>query len=160
MLQEKDVITAWYYANEKAEYYRNKYKRARKNFDIYYAKYKLYRAFEERAYALLMAIRCKRNLYGRPSNFTLLKSDEYLKREKARIEKGRHRFLTLHTYETWFMQTGLHCDYGTYTCVSCGRKFHHSPSRVWKAAKIIHECACGYCTNDIIEADYGKRPYF
>lgn len=162
MLQESRIISLCNYTDEKASYYRKKYDRARKSqsIDLNFKKYKLYKSFSRRSFDLLMSIRCGYNLFGRPSKYILMTSQQYLKSEKERIEKGRHRFLNLHTYGTWFYQTGLHCDYGTFTCEICGSKFYHSPSRIRKAAKVIYNCACGHCTNEIINADYGKQPYF
>jgi hypothetical protein len=74
-------------------------------------------------------------------------------------EKKRIEFLTKRRYSVWFMQRSLSADYGTFTCDKCGSTFYHSPSIITKAREELYHCACGHCTNDIINQDWGERPF-
>lgn len=76
------------------------------------------------------------------------------KKEERRIE-----FQTKHTYSMWFFSNSLGADYGQYQCNNCQRTFYHSPATIKLAAKVVYACACGYCTNNIIERDWNETPY-
>ncbi len=82
---------------------------------------------------------------------------------KARLkqkEEKRQAFLTKYRYNIWFYSNSLTADYGTFTCNICSVKFYHSPARIYLAGKIIHDCCCGNCTNNLIGKDNnGKYPF-
>lgn len=142
-----------------AQTFRAKYDRARRPDyrERYWEKYCLYRDFSNRAFHLIFNLRHPKRfgirslLYQTP--------EEFRKRQQNRIAKGKERFERLHTYSTWFMQTSFRSDYGTYKCNKCGRVFYHSPSTIYRAKAVVYNCACGYCTNDIIKSDYNQEPY-
>lgn len=64
-----------------------------------------------------------------------------------------------HTYDLWFIQAILEADYGSFTCDTCGRKFHHSPSTIYFNHEVKYTCCCGHCTNQIILNDWNEKPY-
>ncbi|KAB2913951.1 MAG: hypothetical protein F9K23_15900 [Bacteroidetes bacterium] len=81
------------------------------------------------------------------------------KYETLQKEKRRTEFENKHTYSPWFYSNSFSADYGTYTCDSCQRTFHHSPSTIKLAGKVVYNCACGSCTNSIIYRDWRRNPY-
>lgn len=155
------AIRVGLYIEAKVSFYRSKWEKARKqeNRQYYWHKYNLYHDFLDRAFHLVLNLRNPQK-FGVPKFRLLTKTPEQYRRQEAeRIAKGKAKFENLHEFEPWFFGTGLHQDYGTFTCSNCKREFFHSPSRIKKAGKIIYNCACGHCTNDIINRDYNSQPY-
>lgn len=99
------------------------------------------------------------NRFGEPDILQSKQASYYKQDEAVRIERGRNKFLNTHFYTSWFFGMSLSDDYGTYQCDYCNRTFHHSPSKITKAAKTVYECCCGYCTNEIIQRDHKELPY-
>lgn len=124
--------------------------------DYWYGKYSLirkitYQYYENRRMAAYQ--------FGEVSPVSEWLKSQYKRAEVERIESGKQKFLNMHFYSPWFFGTSLSGDYGTYTCDRCGRTFHHSPSKITRAAKTVFECCCGYCTNEIILRDHKSTPY-
>jgi len=120
----------------------------------HWERYKLYSNFSSRAFDLIWKLRNPKKFGQEKFSFLIPTLADYKKREAERIAKGKEKFENLHTYSVWFLGTGLHHDYGTFICSRCKREFYHSPSRISKAGKIVFQCACGHCTNEIIIRDY------
>lgn len=76
--------------------------------------------------------------------------ERWAKHRAQRIEEGKKRFLTSYTYSLWFLSNSTTADYGEFECDSCGRTFYHSPSTIRKAGKLVYNCCCGRCTNELI----------
>lgn len=82
--------------------------------------------------------------------------DKYRLEQK---EKRKIEFENKHRYSPWFYSNSFGADYGTYSCDACKRNFHHSPSTITLAGKVVYNCACGNCTNSIIYRDWKEYPF-
>jgi len=164
MLSQTDkilkLIAMLKYIESRREYFYGKMHRAKnsKTYDLFRKKFQLYRNFSNRTFNLYFEVR-KNYKFGETPKYLIQRPSDYQKYEEERIAKGKKIFLTKHTYSMWFLQNGLHCDYGSFICERCGDNFSHSPSRIKLAAKSIFECCCGYCTNEIIKSDWNECPY-
>ncbi|WP_288424238.1 hypothetical protein [uncultured Spirosoma sp.] len=148
------------------QFYYQKYERARKleKQDYYWQRYdRLAKFTRKRDLTFTRLIFNSR--FGQSSQFVF----GYVERARAeawwrdqvadRQRRGREKFEKLHTYAPWFMSLSVGADYGHWDCEYCGRHFYHSPSTIKRAAKVVYECVCGHCTNQIIERDHGHFPY-
>lgn len=145
--QRLETFNAFCYKKER-EYF-EKSRRARKasNQEKYWEKAMKYQVAKSKSYALLRILRS----YYSPK-------ETYLS-EKREKEERKQLFLNKHTYGMWFFSQSFNADYGSYRCGVCYRTFYHSPSTIKKAGKVVYGCACGYCTNEIIGADWNEQPY-
>lgn len=152
------------HTEERVKYFDKKVDLARNDNtrEKHYTSLKLYRNFNHRVFNLIFSLKYPKE-FGESNaweRFTSYRSSEqYKKQEAERIATGKEKFYTKHYYSMWFMSNSLGADYGTHTCDKCGRVFHHSPSRITKAAKQVYDCVCGYCTNEIIHRDWNSTPY-
>lgn len=148
--------------NAQKEFFKGKWKRARSvsSIDEYSEKTKQYRELAYRCSNLSYALsRVQRLGKEKAAEF----DREWIRQEYngqlKRKETNRQKFLSLHWCAPWFMQMSLNSDYGTFKCDCCGGRFHHSPSTIRLAGKVIYECCCGHCTNRIISRDWNNSPY-
>lgn len=144
---------------ERLTFYWNKYRRARK-WEIqeqHFQRWKLYNK---------LCRRISRLLYEMTRNPDVKKEvdqdcirSEYRARLRRKAE-NKEKFMNLRRCTIWFMSESFGADYGEYKCDKCGRTFFHSPATIRLAGKVLYDCCCGHCTNDIMFRDWGKEIYY
>lgn len=120
-------------------------------------KRKLYRALWKRCNDLIYACRDVDPVIRYEVEQECIRS-EYKARLRRKEEK-KQLHLSSHKYSLHFFSNSLNADYGTFVCERCGCEFYHSPSTILLAGKVIYQYCCGYCTNAIIQADWGEQVY-
>ncbi|WP_156033053.1 hypothetical protein [Sediminibacter sp. Hel_I_10] len=150
----------WESINKKAEFYNKKWNKARTSdsIDKHYDTYKMYRAFEMRAYNLAFRIKIG-GKFGEGREWFEQTAEQYKARRAERKKERRLAFESNYRIHLHFMQHSFHADYGTFSCDCCQGKFYHSPCDVYYGSKKIHSSCCGRCANHLLTSNRQEPVY-